>query len=321
MKNMRAAVVQFEHKDGDKAANLATIRSFTEEGAAQGVELIVFPECCITGYWYLRNLDEAALHALAEPVPDGPSTRALLGLAAEFQLTLGAGFVERSHDGDLYNTYVVAQPDGSWVRHRKIHCFVSAHMKSGDTYTTFDLPNGVRAGVLICYDCNIGENVRMTALQGAEVLLAPHQTGGCDSPDPHCMGLVDRALWDNRDADPAAIEAEFKGPKGRGWLLRWLPARAHDNGMFLLFSNGVGIDDNEVRTGNAMILDPYGRTLSETWKARDEMVIADLDASLSERATGKRWLKTRRPGLYGPLARETGREEDTRTLRFNGEGV
>jgi hypothetical protein len=86
---------------------------------------------------------------------------------------------------------------------------------------------------------NIGENVRATALKGAEVLLAPHQTGGCDSLDPHTTGLVDKALWENRHADPAAIEAELRGPKGRGWLMRWLPARAHDNGLFLVYSNGV----------------------------------------------------------------------------------
>ena len=65
--------------------------------------------------------------------------------------------------------------------------------------------------------------------------------------------------------------------------MRWLPARAHDNGLFLLFSNGVGEDDDEVRTGNAMILDPYGRILAETWQAADTMVIADLDASLRDR--------------------------------------
>ena len=58
--------------------------------------------------------------------------------------------------------------------------------------------------------------------------------------------------------------------------------------MFLVFSNGVGVDDDEVRTGNAMILDPYGRILAETWKADDDMVIADLDASLLEHSTGAR---------------------------------
>ena len=98
-----------------------------------------------------------------------------------------------------------------------------------------------------------------------------------------------------------AIEPELRGEKGRGWLMRWLPTRAHDNGMFLVFTNGVGVDDDEIRTGNAMILDPYGRILAETCKAGDDMVVAELDASLLEHCTGERWLMTRRPDLYGPL--------------------
>ena len=98
--------------------------------------------------------------------------------------------------------------------------------------------------------------------------------------------------------------------------MRWLPARAHDNGVFLIFSNGVGLDDNEVRTGNAMILDPYGEVLVETWKADDEMVVADLEASRLENCTGRRWIKSRRPDLYAPLSVPTGQEQDTRSLRF-----
>lgn len=139
--------------------------------------------------------------------------------------------------------------------------------------------------------------------------------------NPHIMGRVDRTLWDNRHANPQAIEAEFRGRKGRGWLLRWLPTRAHDNGMFLVFSNGVGVDDDEVRTGNAMIIDPYGRILAETWKADDDMVVAELDASLIPRSTGKRWIKTRRPELYGLLTLPTGIEQDTRTVRFGKDGT
>ena len=135
------------------------------------------------------------------------------------------------------------------------------------------------------------------------------------------MGLVDRALWENRQDDPEAIEAELRGPKGRDWLMRWLPARAHDNGLFLVFSNGVGVDDDEIRTGNAMILDPYGRILAETWKAGDDMVVADLDASLLEVSTGRRWIKTRRPELYEPLTVPTGLEQDTRTVRFDKRGI
>jgi predicted amidohydrolase len=315
-KTLRVAAVQFQHAPGDKPANLAIVRRFVEQAAEQGVQLICFPECCLSGYWHLRHLTREQLDALAEPVFDGPSSQTLMDLAHHFQMTIGAGLVERADDGTLYNTYIVAMPDGGRARHRKLHCFISAHMKSGDEFTVFDTPHGWRVGVLICYDNNLVENVRATALAGAELLLAPHQTGGCDSGSPHAMGVIDRAVWDNRDLDPQAIEAEFRGDKGRGWLMRWLPARAHDNGMFLVFSNGVGPDDDEVRTGNAMILDPYGRVIVETWKAGDDMVVADLDGSLRDRCTGTRWLRARRPELYAPLTRRTGREQDTRTVRF-----
>ena len=101
--------------------------------------------------------------------------------------------------------------------------------------------------------------------------------------------------------------------------MRWLPARAHDNGMFLLFSNGVGQDDDEVRTGNAMILDPYGRILAETWRAGDDMVVADLDIGLLPLSTGRRWIRGRRPELYGMLAEHRGDELEPRQARFSPE--
>ena len=321
MKNIRVAAVQFEHAPSDKKANLEKIRGFVAEAARRGVELVAFPECCITGYWHLRHLDRDALAALAEPVFDGPSSQALAAFSAHYGMTIGAGLIEVAPDGRFYNAYVVAQPDGTRYCHRKLHAFVSPLLSSGSEYTVFNSPLECRIGVLTCYDCNICENVRITALQGADVLVAPHQTGGCRSTNPHTMGLIERALWDNRDRDPDAIEAELRGPKGRAWLMRWLPARAHDNGLFLVFSNGVGVDDDEIRTGNAMILDPYGRILAETWKAGDDMVVADLDASLLDQSTGRRWITTRRPELYGPLARATGRERDTRSVRFDKKGI
>ncbi len=314
---LRVASVQFQHAPGDKRENLDAIRRFTVEAAEQDVQLICFPECCISGYWHLRHLSRQQLLELSEPLFDGPSSLVLMELARHHDMTIGAGLIEMSADGNLYNAYVVAMPDGRFVRHRKLHCFISEHMQSGDEFTVFDTPQGWRVGVLICYDNNLIENARITALAGAELLLAPHQTGGCDSGSPCAMGVVDRALWDNRHEHPEVIEAEFRGDKGRGWLMRWLPARAHDNGLFLAFSNGVGPDDDEVRTGNAMILDPYGRILAETNRAADAMVIADLDRSLRERATGVRWIQARRPELYGPLTERTGRERDTRSVRFD----
>jgi predicted amidohydrolase len=207
-------------------------------------------------------------------------------------------------------------PDGTWACHRKLHVFVSEFLTPGDRYTVFDTPHGCKVGVLICYDNNLVENARITALAGAEILLAPHQTGGCKSGSPCAMGPIDVRLWQDRDQNPEALRAEFQGDKGRGWLARWLPARAHDNGMFLVFSNGVGQDDDEVRTGNAMIIDCYGRILQESTAIADDLVIADLDASLRERSTGVRWIKARRPELYTPLTTRTGRERDTRSVRF-----
>lgn len=317
MKDIKAASVQFNHLPGDKDGNMEIVRGFIERAADQHVDLLVFPEMCVTGYWHLRNLARDEIAALAEAVPAGPVTQELLELSSLRNMIIGVGLIEAADDGQLFNTYVVAMPNGEFARHRKLHCFISEHMASGDEFTVFDTPLGCRLGVLICYDCNLGENTRITALKGAEILLAPHQTGGCATPSPRTMGAIDTALWDNRAADPEAIEAEFKGPKGRAWLMRWLPARAHDNGMFLIFSNGVGKDDDEVRTGNAMILDCYGEILAETWKAADEMVVANLGANELDQCLGARWIQSRRPDLYTPLTERTGKEKDIRSVRFS----
>jgi len=319
MRNIRVAAVQFQHAAGDKAANLATIERFVGRAAAERVEIIAFPECCISGYWHLRKLSRGQMVEIAEPVPDGPAARRLSALSKQHGMTIGAGLVELGAGGELFNSFFVAMPDGRWACHRKLHVFVSEFLSPGDAYTVFDTPHGCRVGVLICYDNNLVENARITALAGAEILLAPHQTGGCRSGSPCAMGPIDVGLWNDRERNPGAIAAEFQGDKGRGWLMRWLPARAHDNGMFLVFANGVGQDDDEVRTGNAMVIDCYGRIVKESKAIGDDLVVADLDASLRERCTGARWIKARRPELYQPLAVRTGREMDTRAVRFEYE--
>ena len=315
-RKLRVASVQFESKPGDKEANFRTMEQFIVQATRRGVKLIVFPECCITGYWFIRNLSRSELSNLAEPVFSGPSTRRLRQLARQHRITIGAGLVERGAANRFHNSYVVALPDGTARRHRKLHAFEHRDVASGSKFTVFNLPDGWRVGVLICYDCNIVENVRATALLGAEILIAPHQTGGCRTKNPHLMGLIERKVWDARRRNPKAIERELRGEKGRGWLMRWLPSRAHDNGLFLIFSNGVGVDDDEVRTGNAMVLDPYGRVLAETCHAGDTMVVADLDASLLSESTGRSWIQARRPELYRGLTVRTGRERDVHELKF-----
>jgi predicted amidohydrolase len=287
-----------------------------KDAAEQGVEIICFPECCLSGYWHLRHLLMDEMGALAQPLPNGPAAQALLKLSAELRMTIGAGLIEVGPDMRLFNSYFVAMPDGNFAVHRKLHVFVSKYLSSGENYTVFDTPHDCRVGILICYDNNIIENARITALMGAEILLAPHQTGGCRSGSPCAMGPIAPEIWARRESHPDLIHAELTGDKGRGWLMRWLPARAHDNGMFLIFSNGVGPDDDEVRTGNAMVLDCYGRVINETSKAGDDLVIADLNADLRPKCTGVRWMRARRPELYDSLTRPTGKEISTREARF-----
>jgi predicted amidohydrolase len=95
MRNIRVASVQFEHASGDKQANLTKIKNFVKQAAEQGVDLIVFPECCITGYWFLRKLGYEELKALAEPIFDGTSSQTLMDLAKQYNMTIGAGLVSK----------------------------------------------------------------------------------------------------------------------------------------------------------------------------------------------------------------------------------
>ena len=317
--SIKAAVIQFQHQAGDKKYNLLMMEKFIGQAAVEGVKILVFPEMCITGYWHAPKLSVAGVEALAEPVETGPSIALIRALAIKHQMLIGAGLIERAADGRLYNAYVACMPDGSLHTHRKLHAFEHPAISSGEGFTVFDTPWGVKVGILICWDNNLVENVRVTALLGADILLAPHQTGGTNSRSPHGMKPIPLELWEQRAERKAEITAAFKGPDGREWLMRWLPARAHDNGLFILFSNGVGADDDEVRTGNAMILDPYGRIVEETWAAGDAMVRAVLDLSLIPMSTGRRWISGRRPELYQILTERQGYERDAITVRFSEE--
>jgi hypothetical protein len=89
--------------------------------------------------------------------------------------------------------------------------------------------------------------------------------------------------------------------------------------MFILFSNGVGLDNGEVRTGNVMIIDPYGRIIAETDAFEDTLVCATLDLSLLTMSTGRRWIHGRRPELYAILSQNQGYERDARSARFSTE--
>ncbi len=295
MKEINIATAQFQTRNGDKEYNLSRIDALTAEAAGKGARVVSFHEMSISSYSFTSKLSRAEMFELAEEVPSGESTRQLIRIAGKYNVALLAGLVEKEGD-HVYNTYVCVTGDGFVAKYRKIHPFISQHLSAGNQYVVFDLFD-CRFGMLICYDNNVIENVRATTLLGAEIIFMPHVTGCTPSPMPG-RGWVDRKFWDNRESDPEALRAEFEGPKGRGWLMHWLPARAYDNGIYVIFSNPIGPDDDQLKNGNSMILDPYGEILAECRSMGDEVVVATCTPDKLELAGGHRYKKARRPELY-----------------------
>lgn len=305
MRDIRVAAAQFEPRDNDPAFNLDRIEALTRRAADQGARIVSFHECCISGYTFLQQFDRAALERIAERVPDGPSTRRLHQIARKYGVFIMAGLVEHapppSPGGRLHNCYVTVGPDGFVTKYHKLHTFINPHLSPGDGHHVIDL-DGIKAGFLICYDNNLPENTRATALMGAQVIFAPHVTGCVPSTMPG-RGTVDRCLWDNRHTEPGAeaLRREFDSMKGRGWLMRWLPARAWENGVYYVFTNNIGVDHDTIKPGLAMILDPFGEVMAESRELGDDVVVATLTADKYEAASGRRYIDARRPELYAKL--------------------
>jgi predicted amidohydrolase len=128
----------------------------------------------------------------------------------------------------------------------------------------------------------------------------PHVTMCTPSTRPGA-GFVDPKLWENREADPTTLRQEFDGLKGRAWLMKWLPARAYDNAIYAVFSNPIGMDDDQVKNGCSMIIDPFGDVVAECRSFDNEFVTALLTPDKLTDAGGYRYIKARRPELYGKI--------------------
>ena len=317
---LRVAAAQFEMAENDKAANLATMCRLVDEAAAKGAQAISFPELCTIGYHFLTGLGRKELRAIAEEIPDGPTVRAVCEKARGSGRAILFGLLERDEAGRMYNTYVVATPDGVRFTHRKVHAFENSAIAQGERLETFEL-FGWTCGALVCYDMNLPENPRVLALKGAEVIFAPHQTGGFDIHRAG-MGRIPLRLWRRRHVDPGAIRQAILGPKGREWIVKWLPSRSYDNNVFTVFANGVGIDGPEVRVGCSMVVDPEGIILSEVTAAGEGMAIATLSKAARANSLPASHMAARRPSLYGKIC-EPIEEVDTRTVRnrISGETI
>ncbi|MEJ0106835.1 MAG: nitrilase family protein [Bacteroidota bacterium] len=296
MNNIKIATAQFENKSGDKNYNLSVIDALSKKAALEGANVIAFHECSITGYTFARPLSKEQMLEHAELIPDGKSIRELTAIAAKNDIAILAGLFEKDKDDNLFKAYVCVDKNGLIAKYRKLHPFINPFLIPGDQYCVFDL-YGWKCGILICYDNNIIENVRATKLLGADIIFMPHVTMCTPSTRPGA-GFADPKLWENREKDPTSLRLEFDGMKGRDWLMKWLPARAYDNAVYAVFSNPIGMDDDQLKNGCSMIIDPFGDILAECRKLGDDFVIATITPEKLTQAGGYRYIKARRPELY-----------------------
>ncbi len=295
MENIKIAVAQFEPKDGNKEYNLSVIEKLTKKAKEKGADVVSFHEMSVTAYTFFKDLNRDQVLELAEEIPNGKSCQRLIDISKKYDITLLAGLVEVDND-EIFNTYICVDKSGIVARYRKLHPFISTHMSAGNEYVVFNI-KGWKCGILICYDNNVVENVRATALMGADIIFAPHVTGCTPSAMP-ARGYVADELWQKRSYDPVPLRLEFDGPKGRGWLMRWLPARAYDNGVYYAFTNPIGYDGEHLKNGNSMIIDPYGEILTEIRNFDNDLSIATITPEKLKLAGGFRYKNARRPELY-----------------------
>ena len=276
MEDIRVALAQITCPVGKLAENLEKHRQYTRRAAEAGARLVCFSEGSLTGY----PSGDHVPHELAQPL-NGDLSRALVALSAETQVLILAGLVERDRSGVLYNTVVVAGPDGLVGGYRKVHvsCTEIHRFNEGDEFLTFPW-EGTTFGVQICYDMNIVEMTRCLALRGAEVILALYA-----SPD-----------------DSAAPGYAAK----RSRWLKYLPARAFDNSVYVVACNQVGNSGPLNYPGNSMVLNPLGEIMAEAKPMVEDLLIVDLTAAGLQAKRGvplEFFTQFRRPELYGDLVR------------------
>lgn len=309
MEKIKISTAQFENRSGDKDYNLSVIEKLAKAAASEGSNAIAFHECSLTGYTFARNLSKEQMLELAEIIPEGPSITSLSQIAKKHNITILAGLFEKDKENNLYKAYVAVDKNGLIAKHRKLHPFINPNLNPGNSYTVFDL-HGWKCGILICYDNNIIENVRATALLGADIIFMPHVTMCTPSSRPGA-GFVDPELWYNRENDPSSLRLEFDGMKGREWLMKWLPSRAYDNAVYAIFSNPIGMDDDQLKNGCSMILDPFGDIIAECRTFDDSIITATITPEKLSQAGGNRYMKARRPELYGDIISQSHQSELT----------
>lgn len=272
---VRIAGVQINPKIAEKEENLGRCLGRMREAAEAGAQLIVFPECSLTGYCF-SSLEEAM--PLSEAIP-GPSTRKMAATCRELKVFVVIGLLEREGDR-LYNAAALLGPQGIVGKYRKIHLpylGVDRFVNKGDLpLAVYPTPVG-RIGINICYDATFPEGARVMALAGAEIIALPTN-------------------W----------------PTGREKIPSFvINARALENKVHYLAVDRVGEERGFNFIGRSKIVDAYGTTLAQASPTEEEIIYADVDL---EEARHKRTVMVpgefefdviadRRPEFYGDILR------------------
>lgn len=175
------------HSAGTPSANLQATLTQIREAAAQGSQIVVTQELFLSDY-FCTEQNEAHFD-LAEPIP-GSTTDTLCGLAKELEIVIVASLFEKRMAGVYHNTAAIIDADGSLLgTYRKMHIPQDTSFEEKFYFTPGDQGFKVwetryaKIGVLICWDQWFPEAARLTAMQGAEVLLYPTAIGGLETED------------------------------------------------------------------------------------------------------------------------------------------
>jgi len=267
MEDLRVAAAVMRSAAGKKAENLARMEILVREAARRGAQAVCFPEMNVSGYALRQEMD-----SFVEPIP-GPSTEAVLKMAAENNLVILAGLAEKAEKDRYFISHFAAGPEGLIGVYRKIHLGPPEEgiFQAGTECPVFSYGRS-RFGIELCFDGHFPELSTLLALKGAEVIFIPH-------------------------ASPRESSAEKKAR----WL-RYLPARAYDNSLFLVACNLLGETESGLAfSGGALILGPKGEILAESRDGGEEIILADLrgDTLRSVRENSKGFfLGRRRPDVY-----------------------
>ena len=267
MKNIRVAVAVTRSPVGKSDDNLEGMRKWIQAAKKKKADLICFPEMNITGYYHRDPIRDSA-----QPIP-GPISNRLAAYAAEEGIVILAGMAEKAADGRVFACHLVVQPNGELGIYRKLHI---APVEKPVFSPGSDIPlfhaAGAKFGVQLCYDAHFPELSTQMAIKGAEILFIPHASPRGSADDKYLS-----------------------------WM-RHLPARAYDNGLFVVACNQTGDNGQGVNfPGVAVVIDPSGRVLLKSTSDREELLLADLTSQAFETVRNhpmRFFLPNRRPELY-----------------------